>query len=254
LNPIIKSDDLAVTLNGKTVLEEISFEIRAGEMVSIIGPNGAGKTTLLRAILGLVPLCCGELKVLGMPPHRLKSVRGRIGYMPQRLLFERRFPLSVSDVVASGLLTPATLLRRVAGLQGQVADALQSVGMKAYASRPFQDLSGGEQQRILLARSLVRKPTLLLLDEPNTGLDFPAQQRFLELLQQLQAERRLTVLLVSHDLVSVASVADSLICINRIMHVHGCPDEVMKSPGLKEAYRCQFDLISMAARMEGERR
>ncbi len=254
MNSVVNCNNLAVTLNGKTVLEKICFGVHTGEMVGIIGPNGAGKTTLLRAILGLVPIRRGELKVLGMPPRRLKAVRDRIGYMPQRLLFERRFPLSVSDVVATGLLTAATLLRRVAGFREQVVDALQSVGMERYGSRPFQDLSGGEQQRILLARSLVRKPTLLLLDEPNTGLDFPAQQRFLDLLRQLQLERRLTVLLVSHDLVSVASVADTLICINRRMHVHGCPDEVMQSPGLKEAYRCQFDLLSTAARMEGDRR
>lgn len=254
MEPVIKSSDVAVTLNGKAVLEKISIEIRAGEMVGIIGPNGAGKTTLLRAILGMVPLHRGELKVLGAPANRLKAVRGRIGYMPQRLLFERRFPLSVFDVVAAGMLTPATLLRRVPCLKEQVAGVLQAVGMKRYSSRPFQDLSGGEQQRILLARSLVRKPTLLLLDEPNSGLDFPAQQRFLELLHRLQLERSLTVMLVSHDLVSVAAVADSLICINRIMHVHGHPGEVLQSPGLEEAYRCQFDLISTAARTEGGRR
>lgn len=251
--PVVSSNNLAVNLNGKSVLEKISFEVRPGEMVGIIGPNGAGKTTLLRAILGMVPIRQGELKVLGKPSHRLKAVRGRIGYMPQRLLFERRFPLSVADVVATGLLTPATLLHRVAGLQLKVACALQSVGMSNYCSRPFQDLSGGEQQRILLARSLVRQPELLLLDEPNTGLDFPAQQRFLSLLRHLQLERKLTVLLVSHDLVSAASVTDSLICINRIMHVHGCPGEVMQSPGLEEAYRCQFELLRTAAK-GGERK
>ncbi len=254
MESIINSDNLVVSLNGRTVLEKISFSIQAGEMVGIIGPNGAGKTTLLRTILGLFPLRSGELKVLGQPPHKLKSVRGRIGYMPQSLLFERRFPLSVSDVVATGLLEPGTLLHRLTGQRENVAEALQSVGMEHYSSLPFQDLSGGEQQRILLARSLVRKPVLLLLDEPNTGLDFPAQQRFLELMRRLQLERGLTVLLVSHDLVSVAAVADTLICINRIMHIHGHPGEVMKSPSLEEAYRCQFDLLSTAVKMDGDRK
>lgn len=254
MEPVIKSSDLAVTINGKTVLEKISFEIRAGEMIGIIGPNGAGKTTLLRAILGMVSLHCGELMVFGAPAHRLKTVRGKIGYMPQRQLFERHFPLSVSDVVAAGALIPATLLRRVPNLKEQVAGALRVVGMERYCSRPFQDLSGGEQQRILLARALVRRPSLLLLDEPNNGLDFPAQRRFLELLRRLQLEQGLTLLLVSHDLVSVAAVADTLICINRIMHVNGRPGEVMQSTGLEEAYCCQFDLFSTAARTEGERR
>lgn len=254
MEPVISCSNLAVILNGKTVLEDINFQIGAGEMTGIIGPNGAGKTTLLRAILGLVPLTRGELKVWGLPAHRLKTVRSQIGYMPQRQLFERRFPLSVGDVVAMGMLTSATMLRRIPDLQEQVSAALGKVSMERYLLRPFQDLSGGEQQRVLLARTLVRQSPLLLLDEPNSGLDFPAQRRFLELLRGLQQEHNLTVLLVSHDLVSVAAVADTLICINRIMHLHGRPSEVLQSPGLEEAYRCPFDLISTAIRSEGSRR
>lgn len=248
----IRCKNLDVVLNGNTVLEKIGFEVRTREMVGVIGPNGAGKTTLLRAILGLVKPHSGELAVLGRPPRQLNAVRGHIGYMPQRQLFERCFPLSAFDVVATGLLTRATLLRPVPGLEEQVAAALQAVDMEPYSRRPFQDLSGGEQQRILLARSLVRKPTLLLLDEPNTGLDFPAQQKFLDLLRRLQLEQGLTVLLVSHDLLSVASVADSLVCINRIMHIHGSPGDVMHSPALEDAYRCQFDFLTTAAKTGGD--
>jgi len=252
LKPSIISKNLAVVLNGKPVLENISFEILPGELAGIIGPNGAGKTTLLRAILGLVPLHSGELQLLGSPVNQIKKLRAKIGYMPQRLLFERQFPLSVADVVATGLLTSATLLRRVNGASKMVTDTLDSVGMKHYISRPFQDLSGGEQQRVLLARALIRKPALLLLDESNTGLDFPAQQRFLDLLNHLQKKRKLTIILVSHDLVSVAAVADKLICINRIMHVHGHPSDVLHSPSLQEAYRCEYDFLSTTTKIEGE--
>lgn len=243
MKEVVSSKNLSVVLNGKTLLENISFDVKKGEMVGIIGPNGAGKTTLLRTILGLVPLHRGELKVMGMPPHKLKHVRAKIGYMPQRPLFERNFPLSAADVVATGLLTPATLLRRLTSRGELVHEALKAVRMEDFISRPFQELSGGEQQRVLLARSLVRKPGLLLLDEPNAGMDLPAQQTFLRLLKRLQEEQSITVMLVSHDLLSIASVASSLICINRIMHIHGCPGEVLQNPGLEKAYRCQFDLL-----------
>lgn len=244
MKDIIRADQVQVELGGKKVLENITFTVPGGEMTGIIGPNGAGKTTFLRAALGLVPISNGRLEVFGVPVERLREVRPRIGYMPQRQSFERRFPLSAADVVAGGLLTPETMLSRIPGKDEKIRTALHFVGMENYYKRPFQDLSGGEQQRILLARSLVRQPELLMLDEPNAGLDFPAQQSFTELIQSLKRDKGLTILLVSHDLVSVASAADQLVCINRTMHIHGLPVDVLHSPCLDEAYRCQFDLLS----------
>jgi zinc transport system ATP-binding protein len=254
MQSVIYSRDLVVTINGKVVLENITFTVEPGQLLGIIGPNGAGKTTLLRAILGLIPIHSGTLEVLGLPVNKIYGRRGRIGYMPQRQLFERRFPVSVSDVVTTGLLNRGTILRRINGSETKVREALRLVGIEGYRSRPFQDLSGGEQQRVMLARSLVRNPELLLLDEPNAGLDFPAQQDFLDLLHSLQQKKNLAVVLVSHDLLAVASVADSLICINRVMHLHGHPGEVLHSAELKEAYRCQYDFLSTSVRLEGEHR
>ncbi|MGM0651375.1 MAG: metal ABC transporter ATP-binding protein [Bacillota bacterium] len=244
MKEVIRADQVQVELGGKKILEDITFNVSGSELTGIIGPNGAGKTTLLRAVLGLVPVYKGSLEVFGVPVNRLKKVRPRIGYMPQRQSFERRFPLSAADVVAGGLLTSETLLRRVSAKDEKINTALRFVNMESYYSRPFQDLSGGEQQRILLARALVRQPELLLLDEPSAGLDFPAQQSFIELIQSLKEEKGLTILIVSHDLVSVASTADMLVCINRTMHIHGHPADVLHSPCLDEAYRCQFDLLS----------
>ncbi len=244
MKDIIRAERVQVELGGKKVLKDITFTVPGGELTGIIGPNGAGKTTLLRAALGLVPISKGQLEVFGVPVEKLREVRPRIGYMPQRQSFERRFPLSAADVVAGGLLTPETMLRRIPGKDEKIRTALHFVGMESYYKRPFQDLSGGEQQRVLLARSLVRQPELLMLDEPNAGLDFPAQQSFTELIQSLKRDKGLTILLVSHDLVSVASAADQLVCINRTMHIHGLPVDVLHSPCLDEAYRCQFDLLS----------
>jgi len=254
MEPVISSCNLAVRLGSKTVLEDISFNVNPGQMVGIIGPNGAGKTTLLRAILGLVSISAGELTVLGQPVSRINDQRNRIGYMPQRLLFERHFPLSVGDAVATGLLTRFTVLKQIKGIEQKVAEALTLVGMGKYRLTPFQELSGGQQQRILLARSLIRKPELLLLDEPNAGLDFPAQQQFTELLLQLHRQQNLTVVMVSHDLVSVAAIADSLVCIDQRMHLHGSPGEVLRSHELHDAYRCEFDYLSTAFQLEEERK
>ena len=251
MESMVKADNLVVMLGGKTVLEGITFNAFTGELTGIIGPNGAGKTTLLRAILGLIPLQHGTLSVLGSGKGKIRDVRPAIGYMPQRQSFEKEFPYSASDVVATGLLSPATMFKPLNDRTGKVKAALQSVGMEGYLGRPFRNLSGGEQQRILLARALVRKPKLLLLDEPNAGLDFPAQQEFTNLLENLKQDSGLTIILVSHDLLSVASIADQLVCINKTMHIHGKPAEVLNSRQLDEAYRCQFDLLSKGSEGKG---
>lgn len=244
---MIEVNGLIVALKGKIVLEDISFKVAAGEKVGIIGPNGAGKTTLLRAILGLAAPLKGTVSVMGHPSRQLQSVRERIGYMPQRHSFERRFPFSASDVIGTGLLSPAALMRHLSrGEKEKISAALSAVNMLALAGAPFQDLSGGEQQRVLLARALVREPALLILDEPNAAFDLPAQHLFFELLEQLRQKRNLTLLLVSHDLLAVAAFADRLLCINRTMHLHGHPKEVLQNPNLGLAYRCEFDYLHKA--------
>jgi len=254
MDQVISCRTVDVSINGRPVLEQITFSVETGQLVGIIGPNGAGKTTLLRAILGLVPIDRGSILVLGLPVAQVTSRRGKIGYMPQRQLFEKHFPFSVADVVHSGLLNRSTIFKRIEKADQRVMEALALVGMENFARRPFKDLSGGEQQRVLLARSLVRNPELLLLDEPNAGLDFPAQQKFLDLLQRLRNERKLAIILVSHDLLSAASFVDLLICINRVMHLHGHPGEVLKSATLKDAYRCQYDFLSNSIGLDGEKK
>ncbi len=244
MDPLVEIRELDFALNGSYILEKINLEIEAGEMVGIIGPNGAGKTTLLRLLLGLIWQTGGEIKIFGLSPSRLGRKREAIGYMPQRPALDRRFPLSVLDVVFMGLHTPATLGRPLTRERREKGRrSLEQVGLAALQDRPFGELSGGEQQRVFLARALCREPQLLLLDEPNAGLDLPTQHHFFNLLQQLQKEHNLTVIMVSHDLAAIARYAHRLVCINRTMHVHGRPGEVLSSPHLEKAYRCEFDLL-----------
>jgi len=242
--PIIEAKNLCLYLNGKEILQNISFDIYTAEMVGIIGPNGAGKTTLLRLLLGLIKPSSGTIKVLGKNSYSLGREREIIGYMPQRPSYASNFPLSVFDVTAMGEVTVKKLGRPFSSAHKEkVRKSLEKVGLLHLENTPFAHLSGGEQQRVFLARALCKEPSVLLLDEPNSNLDFPTQNRFFTLLKKLQQEEDLTVVMVSHDLAMVASYADELICINGNMHVHGTPSVVLNSPDLEKAYRCEFDLL-----------
>lgn len=242
--PVIETKDVHLSWNGQKILESINIQIGAGEMVGIIGPNGAGKTTLLRVILGLVKPTSGEVRIFGLPPEKLGKMREKIGYMPQRPHFDRRFPLSVLDVVAMGGFTRSFLGKPSSAMQREKARrSLEKVGLLFFENRPFAELSGGQQQRAFLARALLKEPAILLLDEPNTGLDLPTQQRFFSLLDELRKSHDITIVMVSHDLPEIARYSSQLICINRTMHIHGSPSEVLGSPNLEEAYRCPFDIF-----------
>jgi ABC-type Mn2+/Zn2+ transport system ATPase subunit len=250
-SPAVFAEELTVKKGAAVVLQEITFEVNRGEMIGVIGPNGGGKTTLLQTLLGLIKPCAGRALILGCPTGQLGPVREKIGYIPQNRAYDRRFPLSAIDVVKMGCLSPRTLLRSLKREEIEACrEMLAAVDALHLAARPFGDLSGGEQQRVLLARALVRRPTLLLLDEPGTGLDLTVQQLFLERLRRLQQNFGLTVLLVSHDIVSLAAFADRLLCINRSMHIHGEPQQVLHSPALQKAYRCSYDLLEMASTRE----
>jgi zinc transport system ATP-binding protein len=241
---LIVTKDLHVNLNGHKVLEDINLKIYNGEFIGIIGPNGAGKTTLLRTFLGLLRPTSGEVKVFGMNPERLGKKRDEIGYIPQSTSFRRHLPLATLDIVLMGIVSPTNLGKPFSRVQQERArESLEKVSLLSLEDKPFQELSGGQQQRAFLARALCKGPTLLLLDEANTGLDLPTQIGFFSLIQELQLSEGLTVVMVSHDLPVVTRYADRLFCIDGTMHVHGAPAEVLKSPLLPETYRCGFEIL-----------
>ncbi len=240
--PVVRLEHVSVRRADQLVLEDITFAVSAGEFVGICGPNGAGKTTLLKAILGLAPIDAGTIEVLGAAPGA--GAHSGIGYVPQRHVIAAGFPATALDVVLLGTLGAGLRLRATRADRAAAREALERVGMADYAARPLGQLSGGLQRRVTLAQALCASRRLLILDEPTIGLDLPAEHEFYGLLRRLQRELGLAVLAVSHDLVALAGQADQLVCINRRMHVHGRPDEVVHSHALKTAYACEFDFLA----------
>ncbi|MBL0927504.1 MAG: metal ABC transporter ATP-binding protein [Phycisphaerales bacterium] len=227
--------DLSFTYPGAAApaLEGISLTVRNGELLAVVGPNGGGKSTLVRLLVGLLPVQRGEVRVLGRSP-RDAARAGLIGYVPQRSEAELNFPVSARQVVemAAGIGLPPWR-----GLPGErrrrVGEALARVGAGEFAERPVGELSGGQFQRVLVARALAVGARLLVLDEPTVGIDVAGQRRFTELIQGLRRELGLTIVLVSHDLRTIAagafggvgevSAGDRVACLRRTVHFHAAP-------------------------------
>jgi len=198
---------------GMRVLEDVSLSVDAGEFVAIAGPNGGGKTTLLRLVLGLERPTSGAVRVFGAPAGKA-AAGGRIGYLPQRARLVGEAPVTVREVVSTGRLAPAGIwgpLRRAD--RDAVADAIETVGLTARADAPLRTLSGGMQQRALIAKALASEPTLLALDEPTTGVDAASQESLGLLLEELREQFGVTILYVSHEFGAVEHVVDRIVLV-----------------------------------------
>lgn len=210
--PLIAGRELSVEAEGRTLLDRVSLEIRAGEVVTIVGPNGGGKTTLLRALSGAARLSGGYV-------DRRPGLR--IGFMPQKLAIDRSLPLDVDAFLALGARGSSAAARMA---------VLARLGVERLARRQMVDLSGGEFQRALLARALLREPHLLMLDEPTQALDHRGEARFYKLIDTLRQELGLAILLVSHDLHVVMGASDRVICLNGHVCCSGAPSHVTEHP------------------------
>ena len=217
---LISAGGLFLTRAGRAILQGVDIDIGAGEIVTLIGPNGAGKTTLVRLLLGLDSPDRGSIR---------RKVGLVVGYVPQRFEVDRAVPLTAARFVALGRkLSPA-----------RIASALAEVGAAGVAERQLGELSGGELQRVILARSLSRSPDLLVLDEPLRGVDYAGEAELYALIGRLRTEHRLGVLLVSHDLHVVMAQSDRVICLNRHVCCSGVPHSVAQHPEYARLFGAQ---------------
>ncbi len=238
----IQIRDLSVRYNHRFILEDISLEIKTGSFVGVLGPNGSGKSTFIKVILGLIKPTTGEVLVFGETPDRLRRSRHLVGYLPQRPLSNPSFPVSVLDVVLMGRYGLLGLGRRPARRDKEIAlSILDQVGMASRANVAIGELSGGEQQRVFIARALSVEPSLLILDEPTISLDACAQDELYDLIHRLQEQMELTVIMVSHDIGVVSEHVGDIICLNRRVYVHQPPP--IGRLGLEQTFGCSVEYL-----------
>ena len=227
--------DLRVNFGDTAVLRGVNLRVPQGQIVALIGPNGSGKTTLLRCLLGLQKFSEGEVKIFG--ERDLNKALPRVGYVPQRLSLERSFILSVREFLALRLRrTRNWFFKSHRQLDELIKPSLVQLGVENILDRPIAQLSGGQLQRVLIAFALLHEPELLLLDEPTAGVDTPGEETFYDLIASVQRQKKLTVILVSHDLSMVYSHASRVYALNGVICCEGPPEQVMNAESLKQAY------------------
>ncbi len=245
---LLALDAITVRLAGREVLHDVSFAVRPGEFTGLIGPNGAGKTTILRVILGLQPPTSGMVRIDGSP--RARRGGGSIGYVPQKLVIDPDMPLRVRDVVGLGLdghrlgIPLPSRARRE-----RVNEALRAVDAAGYADARVGELSGGEQQRVLIAHALISQPKLLLLDEPLANLDIRSEQEIVSLLDRLVRRHRISVLISAHDMNPLMRAMDRIVYVAAGRAAVGSTEEVVRPDVLGRLYGHHVDVLRVHDRI-----
>ncbi|WP_323674742.1 metal ABC transporter ATP-binding protein [Halorubellus sp. PRR65] len=233
-DPIVELTDVDFGYTATPVVENITLRIDPGEYVAIVGPNGSGKSTLMKLLLGLLRPDAGAATLFGDPSHRFDD-GSRIGYVAQHASASKEMPITVREVVKMGRFPHVGFGRLDAEDWAIVHEALETVGMLAFADRRVTQLSGGQRQRAFIARALASEADLLVLDEPTVGVDVESVEAFYDLLDALH-EAGITVLLIEHDLGAVAEHADRVVCLNREIYFDGPTDEFVESDALARAF------------------
>lgn len=224
----VEISDLSVQYPDVKALDDVSFVVNQGDFLGIIGPNGAGKSTLFDCMLGLNTKYKGEIKFFGEDIRKSKNYLKEIGYVPQKPTFEKNFPATVSDVVRMGL--------RKESDENKINEILQQLWIHELQSRRIGELSGGQLQRVFIAKALVNSPKLLILDEPVTGIDQQSIELFYSILRELNSKQKITIIWSSHDLDAVNKLANHVACLNRTLFFHGESEEFFSDDELVKQY------------------
>jgi zinc/manganese transport system ATP-binding protein len=241
---VVSLRDAAVRVGGRTLWSGVDLEVGAGEFVAVLGPNGVGKSTLIKVLLGVLPPAAGEVRVLGEQPGQSGQ---RVGYLPQRRSFDTSLRMRGTDIVGLGwdgdrwgIPLPG---RQRKAARARITEVIELVGASAYANRPIGQCSGGEQQRLLIAQALVRRPELLLLDEPLDSLDLPNQAAVAALVGRICRDEGVTVVMVAHDVNPILSRLDRVVYLAEGGAVAGDPEQVITSETLSRLYGTPIEVL-----------
>jgi len=235
----IHIENLTVYYGETPAIKNVCMDVNQGEFLGIIGPNGGGKSTLLKAVLGLTPITSGKIQIYG---KKLNKNRSSVGYVPQFATMDRRFPISALEVVLTGGIKPGVSpFMKYSNADKEISyEQLKRVGIERLANRQISALSGGEFQRLLIARALTINPEILLLDEPTASVDASSRDQIYDLLEDLN--KKMTIVLATHDLLAISSKVRRLACLNGSLVYHGEPE--LNEHIVNELYGCPVDLIA----------
>jgi len=244
---VLAVDGVSVRLAGRPILDDVSFTVGPGEFVGLIGANGAGKTTLLRVILGLQPATAGSVSIVGRPAAH---GRGLVGYVPQKIHLDPDMPVRARDLVGLGLDghrlgIPVPSRRR----RELVAEMLDAVDASRFADQRVGNLSGGEQQRVMIAHALISKPRLLLLDEPLANLDIRSAQEIISLLAKITSQQQVSVLISAHEMNPLLPVTDRIVYLAAGRAASGTTSEVIREDVLSRLYGYHVDVLNVHGRV-----
>lgn len=225
---LVEIENLSVNYDGILALDKVSLSVEKKDFLGIIGPNGAGKTTLFSCMLGLLNNYNGEIKFFGVNIRKSKQYLHQIGFVPQKPVFDKNFPATVTEVVGMGLTKNQK--------EDKIDKVLQKVWLHELSHRRIGDLSGGQQQRVFIAKALVSDPQILILDEPVTGIDLQSKDLFYQILLDLNQKDNITIIWSSHDLDAVAKLATKVACLNQTLFFHGISEEFFHNENLLKMY------------------